>query len=344
MIEVDKVSKRFGSVLAVDTVSFHIARGEVIGFLGPNGAGKSTVMRILACFFPPTSGKAWVGGHDVNFHSLEVRRMIGYFPERASVYLDMSVQAFLRFAAEAKDVPRRRRGAEAERVMESCGLRDVRSRMIGHLSKGFRQRVGIAQALIHEPQVLILDEPTIGLDPEQVVEIRQLIRQLGKERTVILSTHILSEVSTVCNRIIVLHRGRVLASEPISALQARLERTRRVWVEVDGPAEETRVALSQLSGVVRVDSNETQEVVLGDGVEGTGVSATSFILEYQGKDIGREVSRMVFQHGWGLSEMHRVEPTLEDLYLKLIHESGEQAGQDHESGEQAGQDHESDVI
>ena len=337
MIEVDKVSKRFGPVLAVDSVSFHIARGEVIGFLGPNGAGKSTVMRILACFFPPTSGQARVGGHDVNAHSLEVRRMIGYFPERACVYLDMSVQAFLRFAAEAKDVPRRRRKAEAERVIESCGLQDVRSRMIGHLSKGFRQRVGIAQALIHEPQVLILDEPTIGLDPEQVVEIRHLIRQLGKERTVILSTHILSEVSTVCNRIIVIHRGRVLTSEPISALQARLERTRRVRVEVDGPAEETRAALSQLSGVVRVDSNETPGAVVAERAQGSevsavsAVSAVSFVLEYQGKDIGREVSRTVFEHGWGLSEMHRVEPTLEDLYLKLIHESGELSGQDAQS-------------
>jgi ABC-2 type transport system ATP-binding protein len=240
----------------------------------------------------------------------------------------MSVQALLRFAAEAKDVPRRRRRPEAERVIESCGLQDVRRRLIGHLSKGFRQRVGIAQALIHEPAVLILDEPTIGLDPEQVVEIRHLIRQLGKERTVILSTHILSEVSSICNRIIVIHRGRVLTSEPISALQARLERTRRVRVEVDGPAEETRAALSQLSGVVRVDSTESPRRVLGEGVEDTGVPAVSFVLEYQGKDIGRELSRMVFAHGWGLSEMHRVEPTLEDLYLKLVHESGEQAGQE----------------
>ena len=310
MIEVDKVSKRFGSVLAVDNVSFHVDRGEVIGFLGPNGAGKSTVMRILACFFPPTSGKASVGGYDVHSHSLEVRRMIGYFPERASVYLDMSVQAFLHFAAEVKEVPRRRRRPEAERVIESCGLHDVRSRLIGNLSKGFRQRVGIAQALIHEPEVLILDEPTIGLDPEQVVEIRQLIRQLGQERTVILSTHILSEVSSVCNRIVVIHQGRVLASEPISALQARLEQTRRVRVEVDGPAEGIRAALAQLPGVVGVD---------GESVNG---GAVAFILEYQGEDIGPEVSQTVAQHGWGLSEMRRVEPTLEDLYLKLIHESG----------------------
>ena len=310
MIEVDKISKRFGSVLAVDNVSFHVDRGEVIGFLGPNGAGKSTVMRILACFFPPTSGKASVGGYDVHSHSLEVRRMIGYFPERASVYLDMSVQAFLHFAAEVKEVPRRRRRSEAERVIESCGLHDVRSRLIGNLSKGFRQRVGIAQALIHEPEVLILDEPTIGLDPEQVVEIRQLIRQLGQERTVILSTHILSEVSSVCNRIVVIHQGRVLASEPISALQARLEQTRRVRVEVDGPAEGIRAAFAQLPGVVGVDG------------ESANSGSVAFILEYQGEDIGPEVSQTVAQHGWGLSEMRRIEPTLEDLYLKLIHESG----------------------
>ena len=155
MIEVDNVSKRFGSVLAVDRASFQVARGEVVGFLGPNGAGKSTMMRILACFFPPMSGKVWVGGYDVISHSLEVRRMLGYFPEKTAVYPDLSVWAFLRFAAEAKDVPRGRRTKEVERVIENCGLQDVQNRIIGHLSKGFRQRVGIAQALIHEPAVLI---------------------------------------------------------------------------------------------------------------------------------------------------------------------------------------------
>ena len=318
MIEVDNVSKRFGSVLAVDRASFQVARGEVVGFLGPNGAGKSTMMRILACFFPPMSGKVRVGGYDVISHSLEVRQMLGYFPEKTAVYPDLSVRAFLRFAAEAKDVPRGRRTKEVERVMENCGLQDVQNRIIGHLSKGFRQRVGIAQALIHEPDVLILDEPTIGLDPEQVVEIRHLIRELGEERTVILSTHILPEVSTVCDRIVLINRGRVLASEPLAALQAQLERTRRVLVELDGPRDEAMNILSQLPGVLRVEKYESQRIRGRDqGERETAV----LVLEYDGVEIGREVSQAVLQRGWGLLEVRRLDPTLEDLYLKLIHES-----------------------
>ncbi len=314
MIEVDRVSKRFGPVLAVDRVSFRVEQGEVVGFLGPNGAGKSTVMRILACFFPPTSGKAWVGGYDVTAHSLEVRRMVGYFPEKASVYPDLPVRAFLEFAAEAKDVPRAQRAKEVERVMERCGLKEVQRRIIGHLSKGYRQRVGIAQALIHDPPVLILDEPTIGLDPEQVVEIRHLIRELGKERTVILSTHILPEVSTVCDRIIVINRGRILASESLDELRAQLERTRRVRVEIEGPREQSREILSRLPGVVQIEEDGMRRQEVGGVV--------SWVLEYQGDDIRKEVSRTVLQQGWGLLEVRPLELTLEDIYLKLIHESG----------------------
>ena len=244
--------------------------------------------------------------------------MLGYFPEKASVYLDLSVRAFLRFAAEAKDVPRGRRTKEVERVIENCGLQDVQNRIIGHLSKGFRQRVGIAQTLIHEPEVLILDEPTIGLDPEQVVEIRHLIRELGEERTVILSTHILPEVSTVCDRIILINRGRVLASEPLDALRAQLERTRRVRVEVDGPRDEAMHMFSQLPSVIRVEQDEGQRIRGRDQEERKTVS---LVLEHDGVEIGREVSRAVLQRGWGLMEVRRLEPTLEDLYLKLIHES-----------------------
>ena len=250
--------------------------------------------------------------------------MLGYFPEKASVYPDLSVRAFLRFAAEAKDVPRGRRTKEVERVIENCGLQDVQNRIIGHLSKGFRQRVGIAQTLIHEPDVLILDEPTIGLDPEQVVEIRHLIRELGEERTVILSTHILPEVSTVCDRIILINRGRILASEPLAALRAQLERTRRVRVEVDGPRDEVMKMFSRLPGVIRVEKYEGQRIRGRDQDEG---KTALLVLEYDGVEIGREVSRTVLQRGWGLMEVRRLEPTLEDLYLKLIHESdGSRAG------------------
>ena len=191
MIEVEDVTKRFGPIVAVDRISFHVPRGEVVGFLGPNGAGKSTTMRMLACFFPPSSGRVRIGGHDVVRQALQVKRLVGYFPERGSVYPDLSVHNFLNFAAEAKDVPPAGRKREVCRVLDACGLNTVSDRIIGHLSKGYRQRVGIAQALVHQPHVLILDEPTIGLDPEQVVEVRQLIRDLGVEHTVIVSTHIL---------------------------------------------------------------------------------------------------------------------------------------------------------
>jgi ABC-2 type transport system ATP-binding protein len=325
MIEVVNVTKRFGPILAVDRISFHVPRGEVVGFLGPNGAGKSTTMRILACFFPPTSGRASVGGYDVVSQALEVKRLVGYFPERVSVYPDMSVRSFLDFVAEAKDVPRAARKQDIDRVMESCGLHAVRDRLIGHLSKGYRQRVGIAQALIGTPQVLILDEPTIGLDPEQVVEIRKLIRALGAERTIILSTHILSEVSSVCDRVIIINRGRILASESLADLRAQVQRTRRVRVEVEGPESQLQTVLAQLPGVIRVR---------GDGVsdlrrEATENGSVAAVIEYEGGDIRKAVSQAVLRHGWGLLEVRSLEPTLEDMYLQLIRDAETQrhAGQ-----------------
>jgi ABC-2 type transport system ATP-binding protein len=320
MIEVEQVTKRFGPILAVDRISFHIPRGEVVGFLGPNGAGKSTTMRILACFFPPTAGRASVGGYDVVSQALEVKRLIGYFPERVSVYPDMPVRSFLDFVAEAKDVPRSERKKEIGKVIESCGLEAVSNRMIGHLSKGYRQRVGIAQALIRTPEVLILDEPTIGLDPEQVVEIRKLIRDLGSERTVILSTHILSEVSSICDRVIVINRGHILASESLAELRAQLQRTRRVRVEAEGPELQLHQVLEQLPRVVHVreDGGQEERTVMS-GQEQNGV--VSCIVEYEGEDIRKDVSRTILQHGWELLEVRSLEPTLEDMYLQLIRDS-----------------------
>jgi len=321
MIEVENVTKRFGPILAVDRVSFHVARGEVVGFLGPNGAGKSTTMRILACFFPPTSGRASVGGHDVVAHALQVKQLVGYFPERVLVYPDLPVRSFLDFVAEAKDVPRAERKREVNRVMAACGLEKVADRIIGHLSKGYRQRVGIAQALIHKPQVLILDEPTIGLDPEQVVEIRKLIRGLGVERTVILSTHILSEVSSVCDRVIIINQGRILASESLAELRVQLQRTRRVRVEVEGPEPQVRDVLERLPGVVQVREDGGRSA--GSGVRGQeGNGTVACVVEYEGEDIRKEASRMILQHGWGLLEVRSLEPTLEDMYLQLIRNAG----------------------
>ncbi|MBI3300615.1 MAG: ATP-binding cassette domain-containing protein [Deltaproteobacteria bacterium] len=313
MIEVENVTKRFGPILAVDRISFQVARGEVVGFLGPNGAGKTTTMRIVACFFPPTSGRVSVGQHDVVTQALQVKQLVGYFPERVSVYPDLPVRSFLDFVAEAKDVPRAERKREVGRVMEACGLDSAGDRIIGHLSKGYRQRVGIAQALIHKPQVLILDEPTIGLDPEQVVEIRKLIRDLGSERTVILSTHILSEVSSVCDRVIIINQGRILASESLAELRAQLQRTRRVRVEVEGPEPQVRGLLERLPGVVQVREDG------GRRQEGNGTVAC--IVEYEGEDIRKKVSRTILAQGWGLLEVRSLEPTLEDMYLQLIRDS-----------------------
>jgi len=315
MIAVENVTKRFGPILAVDHISFQVPRGEVVGFLGPNGAGKSTTMRILAGFFPPTSGHASVGGYDVVTHSLQVKQLVGYFPERVSVYPDLPVRSFLDFVAEAKDVPRTERKREVARVVESCGLEKVSDRIIGHLSKGYRQRVGIAQALIHKPQVLILDEPTIGLDPEQVVEIRKLIRALGSERTVILSTHILSEVSTVCDRVIIINGGRILASESLADLRSLVQRTHRVRVEVEGPTAAIREALEKVPEVEKVRSAES--IVQGLGSNGMN----AFIVEYTGDDIRKAVSRMILERGWGLLEVRSIEPTLEDMYLQLVREA-----------------------
>lgn len=329
MIAVENITKRFGPILAVDQVSFEVSRGEVVGFLGPNGAGKSTTMRILAGFFPPTSGRASVGDNDVVTHSHQVKEMVGYFPERVSVYPELPVYSFLDFVAEAKNVPRSERKRAIGEVLEACGLSHVSKRIIGHLSKGYRQRVGIAQALMRRPQVLILDEPTIGLDPAQVVEIRKLIHDLGAERTVILSTHILSEVSSVCDRVIIIDQGRILASESLVTLRAQLHHTRRVHVEVEeiegNQASSVQKALAGLPGVIQVQ--QVQQVLEGraqTGQESAGngsPASTTWIVEYQETDIRAAISRAVLDHGCGLLEVHSLEPTLEDMYLQLIRDA-----------------------
>ncbi len=323
MISVENVTKRFGPILAVDNVSFQVSRGEVVGFLGPNGAGKSTTMRILAGFFPPTSGRASVGAHDVVTHAHQVKELVGYFPERVAVYPDLPVQSFLKFVAEAKDVPRSERKRALGEVMEACGLQEVRTRIIGHLSKGYRQRVGIAQALMHKPQVLILDEPTIGLDPAQVVEIRKLIRDLGSERTVILSTHILSEVSSVCDRVIIINQGRILASESLETLRVQLRRNRQVRVTVTGThAQSVPKALSRLPGVVQVRLDQNSEAIHPDGN-----GSRCWIVEHEGEDVRTEISRTVLEQGGGLLEIRSLEPTLEDMYLQLVRQAAQEERQ-----------------
>lgn len=219
LIELDKLSKHFGEVVAVDEVSTRIYPGEVVGFLGPNGAGKTTTMRMITTYLPPTSGNAWVGGYEVTQSPMEVRSLIGYLPETPPLYGEMRVEGYLRFVGELKGIPRGALKDRCEWVMDACGLQEVRRQVIRTLSKGYRQRVGLAQALIHDPRVLILDEPTSGLDPNQILEIRTLIRKLAEGRTIVLSTHILQEVESVCNRVLIIHRGKLVHDSPTPPLK-----------------------------------------------------------------------------------------------------------------------------
>src|SRR5215468_4695042 len=246
MIEVQNLTKHYGPVTAIRDVSFNVAPGEIVGFLGPNGAGKSTTMRILSCFMPASSGTARVAGYDVFRDSLEVRKRIGYLPENVPLYTDMRVAPYLDFVAEVKGVPRTQRRARVAEVMDRCLVSDMQNRLIGALSKGYRQRVGLAQAIVNDPQVLILDEPTIGLDPRQITEIRALIKSLAGSHTVILSTHILPEVSMVCGSVIIINNGVIVAQGPIDTLVEQFFPTSRVHVQLDGPFDSVRAALQKI--------------------------------------------------------------------------------------------------
>jgi ABC-2 type transport system ATP-binding protein len=308
MIKVENLTKVFGSISALRDVSFKIEKGESVGFLGPNGSGKTTTLRILTCFLPPTSGSVTVGGHDVIQDSMEVRRRIGYFPEKVPLYPWMKVSTFLDFVAEVKGVGRTERKRKLFETMESCGLAGVAHRTIGNLSKGYRQRVGLAQVLINDPPILILDEPTVGLDPEQIAEIRRLIKNLAKERTIFLSTHILPEVSMICNRIIIIHQGRIIAEDTQENLAARLQTASQFLVKIEGPHEEVRKGLEKIPGVIKVDEKEM-------------LSENIFVYRIRaGKDldVAREISSVVFNSRWSLLEMRQLEMDLEEIFLNLI--------------------------
>jgi len=304
MIEASHLTKEFGSIRAIDDVSFSIPRGEIAGFLGPNGAGKTTTMRILAGIFPPTSGRASIAGFDTRTHGLEARRRLGYFPENAPYYPDLSVSVYLRTVAKLKGIESSRRPRDIDSVLDACGLRQVATRLVGKLSKGYRQRVGLAQALLGDPEVLILDEPTVGLDPEQVTEIRSLIRRLQGERTVLLSSHILSEVSLLCRRVIVINKGRILAEDTPERLSDRLRSSLRVSLRVEAPRDAVVSLLSAIPGVIRAD---------GDGPD------ASVRLEARGEDVLREVSRAIQEQRWLLLEMKRETIGLEEIFLSLVH-------------------------
>src|SRR6059036_1468865 len=302
MIEVQNLTKHYGSLTAIRDVSFSVAPGEIVGFLGPNGAGKSTTMRILSCFMPASGGTAVVAGYDVFRESMEVRRRIGYLPENVPLYTDLRVAAYLDFVAETKGVPRGERRRRVADVMDRCRIADVQNRLIGKLSKGYRQRVGLAQAIVSDPAVLILDEPTIGLDPRQITEIRELIKSLAGEHTVILSTHILPEVSMVCSGVIIINKGAVVAQGPIDSLVDQFFPTARVEVEIVGPAPAVRERIRAIAGVLSV-----QDLA---GANGAG----RFVVEAaRDRDVRSEIFRMAAQQRWELLELKRVGMTLEEV-------------------------------
>jgi len=306
MIEVDNLTKRYGPHTAVEGVSFRVQRGEILGFLGPNGAGKTTTMRILTCFIPATSGIARVAGYDVFEDPIEVKKRIGYLPETPPLYPDLSVFDQLTFVAKVKGIPKKDRAAKIDAVVEKAFIGDVRKRLIGRLSKGYRQRVGLAQALLNNPDVLILDEPTAGLDPKQQAETRSLIKALAGEHTIILSTHILREVSVTCNRVVIINKGRVVAEDTPDNLSSRLQGGDVLKVEVRGEAGPVELALRGVSGVNSVKLGATTDDVVAFDVEAQ-----------RGRDIRAELARSVIQKGYDLVGLQRQAMSLEDIFLHL---------------------------
>ena len=307
MIEVNQLTKYFGRFPAITDISFRVEQGEILGFLGPNGAGKTTTMKIITGFMPPTSGTVSVAGYDIVDESLNARRHIGYMPETVPLYPDMTVEDYLGFMGRIRGMSGEYIGRRTKEVIEICRVEDYQSTLIGKLSKGFRQRVGVAQAILHEPDVLILDEPTIGIDPIQVVETRQLIKSLGGERTVIVSTHILPEVSTICERVIIIHEGEIVAVDRPENLAARLLGAERIELDVRGPERGVMDALSSVDGVQDVRKASTA----GDGVPGYVVEAE------QGTDLRAALASEVVQRGWDLMRLEAVSMSLEEIFLHL---------------------------
>jgi ABC-2 type transport system ATP-binding protein len=315
MIEVQSLTKHYGPITAIRDVSFNVAPGEIVGFLGPNGAGKSTTMRILACYTPASSGTVRIGGRDVFRESLEVRKRIGYLPENVPLYGDLRVAPYLDFVAELKGVGRAERRRQVGEAMERCLVTEVQHRLIGRLSKGYRQRVGIAQAILGDPEVLILDEPTIGLDPKQITEIRSLIKSLAGRHTVILSTHILPEVSVVCSGVVIINKGSIVAQGPIDTLVDQFFPTTRVEVEIVGPPAAVHERMRAIPGVVAV-----QGLAMTDG---TG----RYVVESaRGRDVRSEIFELASQQRWSLLELKRVGTTLEEVFIRVV--AGEQAAEE----------------
>jgi ABC-2 type transport system ATP-binding protein len=306
MIEVDNLTKRYGRSTAVDGISFRVEKGEILGFLGPNGAGKTTTMRILTCYLPPTEGTARVGGYDVFEQPMDVRRRVGYLPESPPLYPDMEVRDYLDFCAKIKGVLPKERGAKVGDAIERCRVGDVRTTLIGKLSKGYRQRVGLAQAILHNPDVLVLDEPTAGLDPKQIIETRELIRSLGGDHTVILSTHILPEVQLTCGRVVIIDEGRVVAEDSPENLTRRLKGAGTLRLEVRG--DETAV----------LETVRAVPGVLAARVRGGHDGALVVDVEMEsGRDVRSDLAGAVVTSGHGLLGLQQVGMSLEEIFLHL---------------------------
>lgn len=304
MIKIDRVTKMYGQTVAVRNVSFEVEKGEILGFLGPNGAGKTTMMRIITGFFPPTDGDTFVEGHSVLTEPLEVKKRIGYVPENPSMYTDMRVYEYLRFIGAVKGVPRSKVKESVEKMVEQCALEKVTKRRIGELSKGFRQRVALGQALVNDPPVLVLDEPTSGLDPKQIHEIRGLIKSMAGERTIILSTHILPEVSMTCSKVVIINEGQIVAVDSTENIGRNLAQSHQIEMVVEGPPDRIVDRLTQIEGIKRVDNR-----------------GSTYIVDFdKEKDLRALIAKKIVENGFGLLEMKSRSMSLEDVFLRLVTE------------------------
>jgi ABC-2 type transport system ATP-binding protein len=322
MIKVEGLTKRYARTVAVDNISFEVAKGQIVGFLGPNGAGKTTTMRVLTCFLPPTSGTAQIAGFDVLEQPMEVKKRIGYLPETPPLYPDMEVAEYLTFVGKLKGLATPDVAKRVSEACERCAIADVKAKLIGKLSKGYRQRVGLAQALLHNPDVLILDEPTSGLDPKQIIETRELIANLAGDHTIILSTHILSEVEHSCERVVIINQGKLVAQDTVVNLTNRLRGSESVAVQIQAANGslnhgEVRQRLEQVAGVSRVVLKDTKDNHCAFEVE-----------SMQGRSIRAELARAVVAAGWDLNELRPVGFSLEDIFLQLT--AAEKAGKKEE--------------
>ncbi|MCM8766853.1 MAG: ABC transporter ATP-binding protein [Candidatus Omnitrophica bacterium] len=306
MVEAKNLTKYYGKTKAIENVSFLVEKGEIVGLLGPNAAGKTTIMRILTCFLTPTSGTAIVNGYDILENPFEVQKSVGYLPEKNPLYEEFTVSEFLNFVCEIKGIIKKQdKIKRISKAIEECGLSEVKNKSIYKLSKGYKQRVGIAQAIINDPPVLILDEPTIGLDPKQTIETRNLIKNFARKRTIFLSSHILPEVSMVCERVIIINEGKIIAVDTIENLTSRLKGATEIYLEVDGDVEKVEKVIGEIEGVksIKLISSKKEKV-----------NSYNIIAE---KDVRKEISEKILTNGFGLLSMRIKEMSLEDIFLKL---------------------------